>query len=347
MSNQLFQLLGSYDLFGKAVPGAALLFGLWLLLPSSDGNTGPISSVSFVGIAALLIILLLGGLMVGQGLHTLADNIEKAFSWFLIAVVKSEDIISTKSGLEVDFERLESPDISDQESYTYNDKIIWDTRDGFVNWIRNRFWGIFDSLVSHRYLFHSWIVWNYPTNRVLPFDDRDIRGRRNIILERFVNRFEGVFDEKIIKLVNVDRRSSDNKELKQVYALVTSYLSAKGITGHRKYQSIYSFCRSLWVVFFLLTILYSLAIFQPIGNLGLVSKDPILLSAPSGLHPYIPIVTGFAMVVFFDASGTYKNHYVEYLIVSFVNSKHQDNQQQSDENPETSNPRDIYHGSGE
>ncbi|WP_396611597.1 hypothetical protein ACH9L7_15565 [Haloferax sp. S1W] len=324
MSNQLLQLLGSYDLFGKSVPGAALLFGILVLLPGGGSGQGFELSGSLVNIAALLVILLLIGLMVGQGLHTLADNIEKGFNWVLIAVVKIKQVIVVKFGIDFHFDHMKSP-LYNKEGETsesdFNRNFLWSLQDGTVTWVQNRFWGTFDSLVSHRYLFHKWIVWNYETGITLPFDDRDIEGKRDLFLDKFNEEFEETFGVDPKDLVFVDNRPSNNRELERAYVLVTSYLAQKGIQGHRQFQSIYSFCRSLWVVFFILTGLYSLAIYQPFGQLGLLNQDPILFTmVPDTLLNLIPLVTAFATIVFFDASGTYKNHFIEYLIVSFVNA---------------------------
>lgn len=86
MSSPLLQLLGSYDLFGKSVPGGALLAGFWILFPSPLLTATNTSGYNLVDIAALLVIFLLIGLMIGQGLHTLADNIEKIFRWFVVRI---------------------------------------------------------------------------------------------------------------------------------------------------------------------------------------------------------------------------------------------------------------------
>lgn len=104
--NRLLQLLGSYDFFGKAVPGAALLFGLWLLLPE---NILPVSSgeggATLFNLLALIIVFFILGLMIGQGVHTFADNIEKAFRWVLKRVVDFTQILQFKD-IEIGFDRL-------------------------------------------------------------------------------------------------------------------------------------------------------------------------------------------------------------------------------------------------
>lgn len=321
MSNQLLRLFGSYDLFGKSVPGAALLFGVWLLLPES---AFPISfgtpGNSLVNIAALLLLLLLLGLMIGQGLHTVADNIEKVFRWLLFRTIDLQDLIAYRYGVSISLERFESPD--EREESTFMRSFFDERRDETIEWIRRRFWGTFDSFAGHRYLFSKWFEWNYTPSEQRGYDNRWEEGERDAIMEPFAEAFESVFGE--------DIRQFDREEIEQVYPLITAYLANKNLRGHRQFQSIYSFCRSLWVVLFALSIAYAIVIYQPLGALEVVDWNPrIQTLPPDPLIPVLPLLTFLATIVFVDASGTYKYHFIEYLLATFAKAEDSTEPQQS------------------
>jgi hypothetical protein len=82
----------------------------------------------------------------------------------------------------------------------------------------------------------------------------------------------------------------------------------------------------MWVVFLILTIIYTALVFGL--NIQIWVLDITLLDLPyepSGLelipdffHDYLPFSLLIGAVVFFDASGTYKRHFVEYLISDFA-----------------------------
>ncbi|ELZ96089.1 hypothetical protein C440_05350 [Haloferax mucosum ATCC BAA-1512] len=82
MNNNLLQVFSSHDLFGKSVPSAVLLLGALSFLPMDLLSLGVLDDgLSLLNIAALVLILLLVGLTLGQGIHTIADNFEKMFLW--------------------------------------------------------------------------------------------------------------------------------------------------------------------------------------------------------------------------------------------------------------------------
>lgn len=307
--NRLLQLLGSYDFFGKAVPGAALLFGMWLLLPEqilpiASGDSG----MTLFNLLALIVVFFILGLMIGQGVHTFADNIEKVFHWLLNRVVDFVQILEIKD-IELGFDRL-LPSYSPRQVSTLK-RFGYDWHKGTVEWIRDRFWGAFDSLVDHRFLFAMWFEWNYARAQIGMFPGRWEPEEKKYLMDPFAETYEDIFGQ--------DIRQITGRDLDQVYVLVTSYLSQQGSRGHRQFQSIYSFCRSMWVVSFTLTVLYSLAIFQPFGDLDILANHPRIVDMlPKEVVLFIPLVLFLNGVLFLDASGTYKRHFIEYILASFA-----------------------------
>lgn len=317
MVNRLLQLFGSYDFFGKAIPGAALLLGVWSLLPPSVLQISSSSGeFRLVNLLAFLVVLLSLGLMIGQGVHTLADNAEKIFRWMLVRIVDLRQLLGFYD-IEVDLNYLK-PDEPD-ETVIGVDTFWHDWHSASIEWLRGRFWGTFDSFVSHRYLFSKWFQWNYDKERDRAFDNRWNPGDKDILMEPFCEAYKEVFED--------DIRQYTIKEVETIYPLITAYVSRSGSNEYRQFQAIYSFCRSMWAVLFILTIAYSVVLYQPFGDLGLLTEPSRIGKLPSSITHLFPVIIFITGMIFVDAAGTYKKHFVEYLIVSFATSRIADEEQ--------------------
>lgn len=317
MSNKILQTLGSYDLFGKSVPGALLLFGLWSALPNSILDVDGTGKGSLASVVALLLLLLLAGLMIGQGLHTFADNTEKLFRWILSRLFEAALILKIQFNINYEFSTYISNKEKDREK-TPTAKFKQDWKNGAVVWFRRRFWGLFDSFAGHRFLFSKWFQWNYhPDDREI-FDSRwemnKMDEKMDPFSDRFDSEFENMFKDKSI-------RNAERENVEKVYPLVVSYLEDKGVQTHRKFQATYSFCRSMWVVLLILTFVYAIAIYQPIGDLNILTSDPRFAILPQAVVRSLPALTLLGSLLFIDAAGTYKSHYVEYLLAAFANAQ--------------------------
>jgi len=116
------------------------------------------------------------------------------------------------------------------------------------------------------------------------------------------------------KLYDKDLRRSNPAEIKSLYPLVTGSLESRENARFRHFQSIYSFARSMWVVFLILSLAFGYAVYFPNGE----AQDSILLAEiPADILFWIPILMGIASLTFFDAAGDYKRYFVEYLISEF------------------------------
>lgn len=308
MQNPILQLFGSYDLFGKAVPGAVLLFGIWTLFPEiPDTSFDP--SKSLVNVAALLVILLLLGLMIGQGLHTLADNTEQLFRWIVSILAQIQKIIRIKfekRGFELDHLKVSSS--PEQEDLDPLEKTKREWRNGCVEWFRARFWGSYDTFAGHRHLFAKSIQWNFGPSGRDPFDGRWEQNSKDALFEPFATSYEDVFGDNI--------RQMNPEEVEQVYPHVINRIAGQRGGGHRQMQAIYSFCRSMWVVFLILTIAYSIVVFRLFMDINQNSR--IFRLMPGGSETFVPLITLFLIVLFMDAAGTYKKHFVEYIVATFA-----------------------------
>lgn len=303
MSSGYINFIGSYDLFGKAVPGATLLIGVLLLLPDSYYNDINLSdagsSVTLLNVAALLILFLLVGLMIGQGVHTLADRIEnlhRVFGRFAVGIIQriktalinyTPEKIKRRNSVQAFIKKADS-------------------------WFNKRYWGMYDILVNHRLLLGKYLECNYDGGEYA--DVRWDQHEKEELYDRFVAAYMMLYDQ--------DIRKKNPEEIAQQYPLITSRLSCYGETEYRLFQSIYSFCRSMWVVFLLLTfaLFISPMFYEPVAISHFPSTVVDIPFLAFGMTiSLLLVVSAVATVVFFMASGTYKKHYIEYLIAEFAN----------------------------
>jgi hypothetical protein len=75
----------------------------------------------------------------------------------------------------------------------------------------------------------------------------------------------------------------------------------------------------MWVVSLTLAIIYAYMIYQPLGSGELMNESSRLMTIPETLLTTLPILLIISTIVFMDASGTYKRHYIEYTIAAFGN----------------------------
>lgn len=248
---------------------------------------------------------------------TPSDNIEKAFRW-LLNIIEDFRQALVLSGIYAGFDELrieqdeENRDTSNEFLGVPEIGIEW--YNGIIEWIRNRFWGLFDSFSNHRFLFAKWIQWNYaPPGQVADeetrFDNRWELHQRDHFMDPFCDAFEATFG-KNIREMNVEK-------IESYYPHITAHLDGNGPSTHRQFQAIYSFCRSMWVVLLVLSLFYALAIYQPFGDLGIIASDPRILLLPPGVKPIVPVATFAGSMIFLDAAGTYKRHFIEYLMAAF------------------------------
>lgn len=310
MPDRLFNIFNSYDLFGKSVPGAVLLVGIGTLLPEYQTGVESITMEwSVLNFIALLLLLLIAGLMLGQGVHTLADNTEKFFRWFGIRMsntVKYVQVSHPDSTIDLNLLKNQS----DPEGV--NGKIVKNWRNGTIEWFRRRYWGVYDSFVSHRYLFARSIAWNFDDERETERWEHEEKGD---LYQKFAEIYGEIYD--------TDIRQEKPQDIETAYPLITSRVNMRRTGEYRKFQSIYSFCRSMWVVFLLLTLSYSFIFYgQEFLGIGIFGYEPIAWSVfPSEFWYLIPIFTSISTFLFLDAAGTYKRHFVEYLIADFANAE--------------------------
>ncbi|MFC4405422.1 hypothetical protein [Haloarchaeobius iranensis] len=294
MANRVASVLESYDFFGKSIPGIVALIGTSALLPGLpiESLAGPNGTVNLAVLTAVSLTLVFSGLVLGQAVHTLADNTEKA--------------LYRLGRWVADKYYVRAPLLNEKH---------WENRESVKNWLKRRYWGIHDIFKSHRRLFENQLGWYFDLSK-----ERRGLGGSNLIYDRFRDCCESEFG---IDIGKFEQESSEGIELngypefRQLYPMVTAKLSQTDAGRAEGFQARYSFCRGMWVTLLLLLSLYLAVLFVPLTPHALDYR-PVLLQILTkyelGLLMWAML---FVALVFMDASGDYKRHYIEYLISDF------------------------------
>ena len=79
----------------------------------------------------------------------------------------------------------------------------------------------------------------------------------------------------------------------------------------------------MWVVSLALGIFYTMALVDVAQIPNLFNHTPAIYEVSERYHFFLPLSAFTAWLFFFDASGTYKRHFVEYFMASFVHCYHE------------------------
>lgn len=164
-------------------------------------------------------------------------------------------------------------------------------------WVSRHAWGVYDSFADHRRLFDRYLRWN--------FDDY------------FRDRYDDVEQVALNFRSNCDEFKG-TADISQLYPTVNGRVRNRGGTRVQDFQNTYSFCRSMWVVFLLLAVTYQAITHSPGRFTTFFEFTPALLHFDISQNQ-IDILSSVLLlvsIIFLSATGTYKRHYIEYLLVA-------------------------------
>lgn len=343
MPRRVLGSLSTYDLFAKSMPGVVFLLGATTLYPYRKITNQPPQAIigfnipfSFANFVAILIIILLLGLLLGEGVHILGIVVEQIIyalgAWFIrnilahFRVVYAKVIDTSDDSTPEETVRQELMDVSSDNSYSTNAsdqnhphilttmayvssflKNVGNYLERLYEKVEQRYWWAHNMFKGHRILFGNYIYWNY-NDKTGPWE----KHRQGKLFDEFVKRFQEEY--------HVDLRYEyTSEEIKRLYPLITSELSASGSGRAQKFQATYSFCRSMWVIFVLFTSFHLLILYPAY----LSGKNPVYetvgmrLFSDIGDVLLIPFITLFITFIFMYGTGVYKRNYIEYLMADF------------------------------
>jgi hypothetical protein len=338
VSSRVTNPLSSYDLVAKSLPGVVLLFLVVSFLPPGSFTPVPVAS-SLAEYALTVITALLVGLFVGESVHTFAELIERGVRFGARVVDRISSRLSVLVGgkLKAALAAVLNHNSIVRTRRTVGGQlepvVVWIPSwlgrpvGGATVWLQTKYWGLHDILKDHRLLFAHSLIWNFAQ-------------QPDEVGDRWENRQKGhpyeCFRECLLEEYGEDLLKNESgvaelenlepvAQYRSLYTLVSSEVSSSGIGLSSRFQAIYSFCRSMYVVFGLTTVAY-LLILSPTTQSGAKPVySPMVVSAlPREWYAALVIVPFVLSLIFFVATGKYKRAYVDYLISDFCALKRSD-----------------------
>lgn len=355
-------MLSSYDLVSKAIPGIVATSVAVSLLPRSGTLPSVTIGENLADYALVLLVSLLLTLFVGEGIHIAGVFVEKTLLFVGRAVQKAlfvlyfryqqagkilRDISFTPravvaalfiNGLSSLKDLIEAPAFPDpvergakrlgRETERLAAWIRRRTREILqttVAWVRRRYWGLHDTFKGHRLLFADSLMWNFARSENLrnSIGNRWDERAKGLPYSRFEEILRSRYDKEIEKVSA--KNLNFQTELGNLYTLVRAQIGAANTTQSARYQAVYGFCRSMYLVCLLTAAAYAVVVrVQPTGAppfvtmTGVAYETQLLWALPEPVYPFVPVVSAGLAVVFMIGTGKYKRHFVDYSIAEFT-----------------------------
>lgn len=330
MPTRIYGSFDSYDIVGKSLPGIAFLLGILTYLPNflvqewiSTGRDLPESLLVFIIIITFIVLV---GVLIGEGVHTIAVNIELMFGWLSKRAVGTKRLLfQAFPGLKENIERI-IPEELDRKTQTRNPlwkNVFHNWTYGMWSWMMRRYRMLSIILLGHRHVFERNLKEDIDVEQLFPDVAEDDQTHQNeqTLAERLERHDTGISQLPFFKRHFIRKCLNEFHvnwgDLRLVYPVITSTLENEDFSRSQKFQATYAFCRAMWVNSFLLAISYLLLIFYPKEHIfieGLLYTSIIRANFDNSHIGLIIIILFLIMGVFMDSSGRYKQYYVEYLI---------------------------------
>jgi hypothetical protein len=368
METRVTRALASYNLLSKSVPGVVLAVLGVLLLPSGLAFFPLDFGDTLADYAVTLLAGLLFGLFLGEGVHTAAIVTERGMVWagrvvkstirggfvrskliwvwanrrivpgfilktfnnlrghlLMIAVIPLLPVLAVSwpvAYIVLRFSDGEMGSVLD-ELYSVTLHVV----EGTWTWVTSRYGEVQDTLKSHRLLFARSLITNYSKSNNL----KDVGGRweyreKGHPYDCFKQCVKHEFGENISLPEGASLQFEE--ELQSLYPLIKSELSRDDRGMSDRFQTIYSFCRSMYVVCGVATAVFLVVLYPSLfprafsipGVTACVEplySSPLTDAVPRPVRWVVPSVSSLAFGVFFYGTGNYKRYFVSYFITDF------------------------------
>lgn len=300
MPGRISSVFGSYDFFGKSLPGISLVLGLTPLLPKDSIPRPTIPENLFAFIVLFAAIVLIGTLL-GEVVHTITIYFETLFAWVGRRFLNTIRLIKDFCGQDAKESQAQFTRLRNHEDPP-SEGLVEGWKFNIRKWFRSRFYDIVAILLSHRKLFQLRI------ESYLEFPNPGVGQTTTEV--RLTHR--NLLDKVRKDIIEVE------KDVTDIYPIIVTALSNEDQSRAFKFQARYAFCRGMWIVLFILAFIYWLIL----GDI--VNWTPKAMQYQSYISSHSPNVIGmisfiilFLSSLFAFASGKYKNLYLDYLMVEF------------------------------
>lgn len=336
MPDRLISVFGTYDFLGKSLPGMTLVIGVSALFPTEAIPLPEDVSISFLLLLSALLIVGLIGTLLGEFVHSLADIFENIVGWFARRIWRVW--LALRNQLPINSDKEPSPPLGikmNQDKRDVDENVNSDRRIQEDNSIFQRVWSEFTVLI--RSLMNQFQQWR--SNQIskaahIFWSHRKVFSRKLDVIGKDDFRMDASLDdadfaeEYFIKEIVINRYNAYNtSDIDRVYQVVVSELTEADYNRAFRFQARYSFCRSMWLVLFSLAVAYLLTTVSPPGFIPnqLMTGDSFVAGLDSVTRTALGVALLIISVIFMFASGSYKKHYIEYLISEmYANSKNND-----------------------
>lgn len=337
MQNTFSGIFNSYDLYGKTFPGIVVFVGLIAISPidlsslSSDGSS--------LVIAVLTVLVAIFGFILGQAIHSIAQTIQSVLYKIGLGFHKASLVI--RDILIYYLFKRETESDNDNDNHN-NDRSVYTFRKWYLVMAI-----LFFLSVSYLWSIIGWNVFTLitigifltnigsPRNRIISWLNSALIPHRKAFESRIAKNSDDIDD--LSKEFNdiYESNSWPDVDIESKYTLTIGHLRNTNPQTTQIYLAIYSFCRSMWISCFILSIPYLLYSRESVPQLPLANEIQQIIPYPTSYNPlildivssgdvtvlYIGLVGLVFGFIFLEAERKYKKIYIDYMLSEFIISE--------------------------
>ncbi len=302
MPSRFTGVFGSYDLFAKAVPGAAFLMGIISLLPKHDGPLGSVDSTLLL--TALIIIFLILGFILGQALHSFAVTVERTAYRSAKLIYHNFEFFRPGFWRGTSLENVERSreDLSSIENRITNSRYFQYVHGTMGAMYLPVLLVCYQLLVPHRILFRRQLRNEFINSQSPP-----------LLCKEFATELSKYLDSHAHHEVDYD----------DIYTIVMSQQEFLQAGRARQFQAIFSFCRSTWTtLLFFVTAYIGIIVIDGSTAPSILNHQPLISYVTSTSTDLLFIIFWMVLVSFLLMLSEvhYKNQFVDYVMADFVSA---------------------------
>lgn len=282
MPVRFFSPFPSLDFFGKSIPGVILSVLLVSLLPVTVPKQTIESRTAIGFTTSEIVLLLLGVIVFGFVVGQGLHTTAVLIERAAFAVGRS----ATRSGRE--------------GGRTDRSRLPARVRTGLGG-------------AAKRWLSDRWVKTAFEPHREM--FEREVRetvdgADDNAMVDAFVDACRDRYGNRFV----------EDDGVSYLYPLVLSDLNNWEDNRAGRFQSSYTFSRSVWVEFLTVSVVYAAISLDPAGVVGIYSETPPVIAQVAPGNTAVAAVALFVLAInFMYASSIYKNYFVQYVFADFIN----------------------------
>jgi hypothetical protein len=269
------------------------------LIPAFANSQVSISE-SLISIVLISVTVIVIGTFMGESIHTLAIVIEKTFDWIGRRYTNFRNLFYNYSSSSKSRIKNMGRELSEYEKNEMNliQQLLHNWIHGSWNWLESRYDLAKYVLIGHRRVLELYLFDNVNTNESV----EEMVSEMNVYKEHFVRKATFIYN-------------IDVTDVSSYYPVLTTQLEEYELSRAMKFQSLYAFCRGMWVAAFLIGTAYVAVLFLPHNwTPSVMNYESIIQILPTQAILLLTILLAILMVLFMNSAGRYKLLYIQYLL---------------------------------